>query len=161
MEPVRTNGSNFVYRGPTPDIGDAWVQRKPAEGVVLMAWRPTPEEREAIAAGGLIELGIFGMEPIPPVSLALSAAHELSPRGAELRDRAVQTLAASRRSRAYGYWQVSPEVWEELQSEHALDPSTGVPTLYGLPLMMLTAPEAAGADVMMLFEAPLPAEGLQ
>lgn len=159
MEPVRTNGSNFVYRGPTPDVGDAWVQRKPHEGVVLMAWRPTSEEAEAIAQGALIELGIFGMEPIPPVSLAVSVATELSARGAELRDRAVRALAASRRSRAYGYWQVSSDVWAELQQERALDPSTGgVPTLYGLPLMELTHHEAA--DTLMLFEAEPPAEGL-
>lgn len=158
MEPVRTNGSNFVYCGPTPDIGDAWVQRKPAEGTVLMAWRPSAEEREAIAAGALIELGIFGMEPIPPVSLGLSTATELSERGAELRDRAVRALAASRRSRAYGYWQVSPDVWADLQAERALDPGPGVPTLYGLPLMELTMPEAI--DTMLLFEAEPPAEGL-
>lgn len=149
MEPVRTNASNFVYRGPTPDIGDAWVQRKPADRAVLMAWLPSEEERAAIAAGALVELGIYGLEPIPPVSVGISRAHQLSPRGAELRDRAVLAIASSRRSRAYGYWQVSPDLWAELQAEGALDPSEGVPTLYGMPLMEL---EQAEPDTMLLFE---------
>ena len=75
MKPVRTPASNFVYRGPTIDIGDAWVERSTVRdhgrdvSVVRIAWLPTPEERQAIAAGALIELGILGMEPIPPVSL--------------------------------------------------------------------------------------------
>lgn len=75
MKPVRTNRSNFVYRGPTLDIGDAWVERAtvPAlEGplrVVYMDWQPTPEERETISRKGVIRVGIWGMEPIPPVSL--------------------------------------------------------------------------------------------
>ena len=72
MIPVRTARSNFVYRGPTPDIGDAWVERVPAERTVFMEWQPDPTERELIAAGALIRLGIYGMEPIPPVSLGIS-----------------------------------------------------------------------------------------
>ena len=75
MKPVRTNRSNFVYRGPTLDIGDAWVERatiRMPEGpvsVVYMDWQPTAEERDVIARKGVIRLGIWGMEPIPPVSL--------------------------------------------------------------------------------------------
>lgn len=72
MIPVRTARSNFVYRGPTPDIGDAWVERVPADRVVFMEWQPSPIEVELLAAGGLIRLGIWGMEPIPPVSLGIS-----------------------------------------------------------------------------------------
>lgn len=73
MIPVRTRRSNFVYRGPTPDIGDAWVERAPDEHVVFMEWAPTDEERRDIAQGGLVRLGIYYMEPIPPVSLATVA----------------------------------------------------------------------------------------
>jgi|GEM_PF-3788313 hypothetical protein len=80
MKPVKTDRSNFVYLGPTVDIGDAWVEREtvqtgldgagPTVNVVWMDWQPSPEERQAIAAGpGVIRLGIWGMEPIPPVSL--------------------------------------------------------------------------------------------
>lgn len=72
MVPVRTAASNFVYRGPTPDIGDAWVERVPAEHVVYLDWLASDEERAAIAGGALIRLGIHGMEPIPPVSLNVS-----------------------------------------------------------------------------------------
>lgn len=73
MIPVRTARSNFVYRGPTPDIGDAWVERDPARRVVFMEWQLEPGELDLLNAGGLIRLGIFGMEPIPPVSLGISS----------------------------------------------------------------------------------------
>jgi len=76
VNPVKTDRSNFVYLGPRPDIGDAWVERTAVqmEGtlvpVVYMDWQPTAEERKAIARGkGVVRLGIWGMEPIPPVSL--------------------------------------------------------------------------------------------
>lgn len=78
MIPVRTARSNFVYRGPAPDIGDAWVERVPADGVVYMEWQPKADEVELLAAGGLIRLGIWGMEPIPPVSLGISSEPVLS-----------------------------------------------------------------------------------
>jgi hypothetical protein len=77
MKPVKTSRSNFVYRGPTLDIGDAWVERvtvRLPEGpvnVVYMDWQPTDQEREVLATKGVIRLGIWGMEPIPPVSLEL------------------------------------------------------------------------------------------
>jgi len=74
--PVKTRGSNFVYRGPTLDIGDIWVERAVtavgdrAATVVYVDWLPTDPERNAISLGkGLVRLGIIGMEPIPPVSL--------------------------------------------------------------------------------------------
>lgn len=69
MQPVRTERSNFTYRGPTPDIGDLPCRRE--SGVVYSTWRLSPEERIAIAEGANIELGIWYMEPIPPVSLAI------------------------------------------------------------------------------------------
>jgi hypothetical protein len=76
MKPVRTKNSNAVYRGPTIDIGDAWVERVtrklPDHGlvsIVYMDWLPSPAERAVLAQKGVIRLGIWGMEPIPPVSL--------------------------------------------------------------------------------------------
>lgn len=76
MNPVRTSASNFVYIGPTVDIGDAWVERARASDghvvrdVVFMDFVPSDAERDAIARGsGVIRVGIWGIEPIPPVSL--------------------------------------------------------------------------------------------
>lgn len=139
MRPVRTNGSNFVYLGPTPDIGDAWVRRAmPNQRAVYLAWKPSAAERAAIAAGALIELGIYNLEPIPPVSLNISHEAELSPAGAALRDRArnaLKAIAPSPGAVPPGHWYASPDVWEALQAEHALDPGDGVPTLEGRPLM--------------------------
>jgi hypothetical protein len=72
MKPVKTARSNFVYRGPTAEIGDAWVERRPNEQVVYLTWQPTQQEREAIWEGANLKMGIFNMEPIPPVSLGIS-----------------------------------------------------------------------------------------
>ena len=152
MKPVRTAGSNFVYVGPTPDVGDAWVRRAPAERAVYLVWKPSDEEREAIAGGALIELGIFNMEPIPPVSLNVSEERELSAAGATLRDRAQRELLAlaSYGSVPPGFWYASADVWEALQQEHALDPGDGLPTLHGRPLMT----GEAGIDELTYQPAP-------
>lgn len=84
MRPIKTNRSNFTYRGPTPDIMDLPCERTRIEGgpedglgVVYSVWEPTDEEREFVARGGNIKLGIWGMEPIPPVSLQI--VHEGMP----------------------------------------------------------------------------------
>lgn len=69
MDPIKTAAANFVYRGPAPDIGDLWVQRVPHDRSVRSVWKPTDAERRLIAEGGAIELAIFYMEPIPPVSI--------------------------------------------------------------------------------------------
>jgi hypothetical protein len=140
MIPVRTRASNFVYRGPSPDIGDAWVERSPAEHAVYLDWQPSDEERTAIAAGGLIRLGIFNMEPIPPVSLNVSDVGLLGSAGAALRDRALAALkvvAPGGPSRIPpGFWAASSDIWAALQQDGALDPDRGsVPTLLGRPLM--------------------------
>jgi len=69
MTPVKTDRSNFVFRGPTLDIGDIWAEVDRSEGVVYVDWQPTDAEREAIARGkGVIRLGIVQF-PMPPVSL--------------------------------------------------------------------------------------------
>lgn len=61
MRPVRTARSNFVWTGPTPDIGDlhAFVERNETTSV----WEPTPEERHAIASGKNVALKVLGMHP--------------------------------------------------------------------------------------------------
>lgn len=74
MEPIRTPSTNFVYTGPTPDIGDLPCQRV-APGDIRSVWAFTDDERGQIASGANIELGIYGMEPIPPVSLQVVEAH--------------------------------------------------------------------------------------
>lgn len=71
MRPIKTRRSNFVYRGPTPGIGDLDCQRI-APGHIRSVWVLSDEERGHIAAGGNLELDIFA-EPIPPVSLNCSA----------------------------------------------------------------------------------------
>jgi hypothetical protein len=92
MKPVRTEHSNLVYRGPTPEISDLHCQRLEL-GRIRSVWYLSPDERAVIAAGGNIELDILS-EPIPPVSLNVTyeqGAGEDSPdvfeRLAELRDR--------------------------------------------------------------------------
>lgn len=71
MLPIKTNRSNFVYKGPTPDIGDLPCERTTESGtsVVYAVFELADEERKAIADGGFIKIGIWGMEPIPPISV--------------------------------------------------------------------------------------------
>lgn len=71
MKPVRTENSNLVYTGPTPDIFDLHCQRL-APGRIRTIWWFTPAEREAIAAGANLRLSIL-TEPIPPVSLGITS----------------------------------------------------------------------------------------
>jgi hypothetical protein len=72
MKPVRTTNHNFVYRGPQEGISDLWVERKPVSHQVLSSWKPEEWEIKMLADGShVIELGIYGMEPIPPVSVAV------------------------------------------------------------------------------------------
>lgn len=150
MIPVRTRGSNFVYRGPTPDVGDAWTERR--DGRVYLAWQPSAEEREAIAAGALIELGI-SQEPIPPVSLGISDVGEISAIAATIRDRALGVLKTISRGPTLvpaGYWAVSADVWEDLNATEALDPDRGgVPALFGRPLMMVDSLERDTLDYVI------------
>lgn len=68
MRPVRTEQSNFTYLGPTPAVADLPCRRE--AGRVYSVWQPTDEEREMIANGAQIELGVTG-EPHPPVSFAI------------------------------------------------------------------------------------------
>jgi hypothetical protein len=69
MHPIKHEASNMVYRGPTDDIGDLWVQRdKPHQ--VRVVYELDDNDRKLIAAGGRIELAMFH-EPIPPISMAV------------------------------------------------------------------------------------------
>ncbi|HUR86033.1 MAG TPA: hypothetical protein VMY78_11865 [Solirubrobacteraceae bacterium] len=70
---MKHDGCNFVYRGPTADIGDLHVRRAPHESggnVVEVVYELDDGDRRLIAEGGRIRLGIFN-EPIPPVSMAV------------------------------------------------------------------------------------------
>lgn len=72
MEPIRANETNFVYRGPTPEIADLPCRKEGAD--TFSIWELTDQERIDIALGANIRLGIYGMQPIPPVSLQAVAA---------------------------------------------------------------------------------------
>lgn len=82
MKPIKTKRTNITYRGPTPDIMDLPCERalvdssEQAPGldegrVVFSIWEPSPEERDFVARTNNIKLGIYGMEPIPPVQLSI------------------------------------------------------------------------------------------
>ena len=69
MTPIKVKESNFCYMGPTREIADLPCR---VDGDNTFAiFEPTPEERTFIAAGGHIRLGIYGVRPIPPLSMAI------------------------------------------------------------------------------------------
>lgn len=70
MNPVYHAGCNFVYKGPTADIGDLHVQIQ-KDGHVEVVFELDDGEREMIAQGGKVRLGIWA-RPIPPVSMAVA-----------------------------------------------------------------------------------------
>lgn len=73
MQPVKNDWCNFTYLGPTPDIGDLPCRRETVDGVnvVRAYYKPNADELEQLARGGTIVLGLWGCEPIPPVSLGI------------------------------------------------------------------------------------------
>lgn len=77
MRPIRHEGSNFVYRGPSDEVGDLWVQRQPVIGCVEVIYELTDDDRQTIAEGGFIRLGIW-TEPIPPVSMAVIPGEQVT-----------------------------------------------------------------------------------
>lgn len=134
MNPVRTARSNVIYRGPSPEVGDAWTES--TREAAYLTWEPTDEERAAIAGGALLRLGVF-QHPMPPVSLEVSTESKLTPEGARWHERARKLLRGLARTPfdiPAGYWLISEDVWTDLQASGALDVS-GVPTLCGRPLM--------------------------
>lgn len=82
MRPIRTPSLDGVYRGNDRDVEDLPFRREivttdrgPIVRIVSI-WEPSEEEREAIANGANIELGVF-YEPIPPFSVAVSDEQEI------------------------------------------------------------------------------------
>jgi hypothetical protein len=76
--PIRTRKTTGIYGAP-PGLeaqigGLPYYRQKTGIGdstEVVSVWTFTPEERDYIARGANLVLGIVGMEPIPPVSLSL------------------------------------------------------------------------------------------
>jgi hypothetical protein len=76
-EPIRTRKTTGIYGAPLgyeAEVGGLPYYREKAIGdtsQVVSVWKFSPEERDYIARGANLVLGIVGMEPIPPVSLSL------------------------------------------------------------------------------------------
>jgi hypothetical protein len=75
--PVKTAETNMNYGPPAGldgEIGDLPCARLTEHGHrgIYSVWELTDHERECIANGYNIRLGIIGMEPIPPVSLGVT-----------------------------------------------------------------------------------------
>lgn len=73
MTPIKTNEANFTYLGPTAQIADLPCR---AEGQEILArtfsvWELSDYERKLIAEGARVRLGIYGVRPIPPVSMEI------------------------------------------------------------------------------------------
>ncbi len=79
MKPVKFDGAEIVYRGPSEEIGDLWCERL-RPGLIKSVWDFTDAEREIIANGGRVELLLFN-EPIPPISLNVLTAEQSTPVG--------------------------------------------------------------------------------
>lgn len=67
MRPVKHAAADVVYRGPTAEIGDLWCMRE-QPGVIVVVYELDDQDRERLAVGGRIMLGIH-TEPIPPISM--------------------------------------------------------------------------------------------
>lgn len=79
MKPIRHAGSDVVYRGPTPEIGDLWCQRvRPGE--IRVVYELDDADRERIAQGARIELAMFS-EPIPSISMIVGLPEWWQPVG--------------------------------------------------------------------------------
>ena len=83
MRPIRTRKTTGIYGAPLgheKEIGGLPYYREKSgvgEGTqVVSVWTFSPEERDYIARGANLVLGILGMEPIPPVSLSLRGGPE-------------------------------------------------------------------------------------
>jgi hypothetical protein len=142
MIPVRTRGSNFIYRGNGHDVEEVWVER-PYSGVAILTWKPSDEERAAIAAGANIDL-VIGTEPIPPTDLHVSTRTELSASAGAIRDRALVEVARwgaktgkAADSNVKGWWSVSGDVFDDMVASEALDPDSDAesPMLFGQPVV--------------------------
>lgn len=66
MDAIRTDKSNFTFLGPTPEVSDLPTELDREERIVWSVWKLTDEEREAIANGAQVKLGIFQEETVDP-----------------------------------------------------------------------------------------------
>lgn len=85
MRPVKVARSNFVMRGPSPDVGDLWVERtNDWEGTgcaaMVSTFRPSPDELAVLNAGGGIDLAIMG-RGMPPVAVNVCSPEDAEPVG--------------------------------------------------------------------------------
>jgi hypothetical protein len=73
VEAVKNLWCNFTYLGNGADIGDLPCRRELVDGVnvVRAYYKPDADDLEELNRGGTIVLGIWGCEPIPPVSLGI------------------------------------------------------------------------------------------
>jgi hypothetical protein len=78
--PIKTQSTNFNYRGPREGIGDLPCERRSVdEGkatAIFATYQLEDWERKLISEGHNIELGIWYIEPIPPVSISVTPAQE-------------------------------------------------------------------------------------
>lgn len=87
MRPVRTASSNFVWTGPTADVGDLHtkIEAGPDYPITTSVWEPTPDERAAIAGGANIALRVLGIHP--PVDLFITSEQGVGEDAPEFRER--------------------------------------------------------------------------
>jgi hypothetical protein len=86
VKPRRTPETDFVFRlpGGTED-NDLWVERAEdgeQRPLFVSFWQLNDAEREAIAAGGMVELMVWGTGH-QPVALSVGPSLELRKAGAE------------------------------------------------------------------------------
>lgn len=80
MKVIKTENCNMVYRGPEPGIGDLPCERRVMDGhgrtAIFATWALSDADRKAIAEGANVEVGLYYVEPIPPVYVGLTSRQE-------------------------------------------------------------------------------------
>ena len=74
MTPEKNARCNMTYLGPNEHVADLPCQREVDENgnrIIWSFWRPSAQEIENLTRGGVVVLGIWNHEPIPPVSLGV------------------------------------------------------------------------------------------
>lgn len=85
MIPIQTEHSNHPLRGDGADVGDMWAEIGTIAGpgsidgahYVAEVWEPTPEERQAIAAGANIKVKMLFVLKVPPVMVETTTEEKL------------------------------------------------------------------------------------
>lgn len=85
MRPVKVARSNFVMRGPTPDVGDLWVERTEdwegtGQPALVSTFKPSADELAVLNAGGGIDLAVLG-RGMPPVAVNVCSPEDAEPVG--------------------------------------------------------------------------------